>query len=83
VRSGQSRFGVSSSSLQRSLYWQNCWVGRYRCVQSRFCTNAGGDLFFAGTAIKSNFLINIGYGNPAVIRPREERYAFDEACRIV
>jgi 3-hydroxypropanoate dehydrogenase len=41
------------------------------------------DLFFAGTAIKSNFLINIGYGNPAVIRPREERYAFDEACRIV
>jgi 3-hydroxypropanoate dehydrogenase len=41
------------------------------------------DLFFAGTAIKSNFLINIGYGNPAAIRPREERYAFDEACRIV
>jgi 3-hydroxypropanoate dehydrogenase len=41
------------------------------------------ELFFAGTAIKSNFLINIGYGNPAVIRPREERYAFDEACRIV
>ena len=46
--------------------------------------NAGvDDLFFAGSAIKSNFLINIGYGNPAVIRPREERYAFDEACRIV
>jgi nitroreductase len=46
--------------------------------------NAGvDDLFFAGTAIKSNFLINIGCGNPAVIRPREERYAFDEACRIV
>lgn len=40
------------------------------------------DLFFAGSAVKSNFLINIGYGNPAVIRPREERYAFDEACRI-
>jgi 3-hydroxypropanoate dehydrogenase len=46
--------------------------------------NAGvDDLFFAGSAVKSNFLINIGYGNPAVIRPREERYAFDEACRIV
>ena len=40
------------------------------------------ELFFAGTAVKSNFLINIGYGNPAVIRPREERFAFDEACRI-
>ncbi|HEX6833279.1 MAG TPA: malonic semialdehyde reductase [Rudaea sp.] len=41
------------------------------------------ELFFAGTTVKSNFLINIGYGNPAVIRPREERYAFDETCRIV
>ncbi len=41
------------------------------------------ELFFAGTATKSNFLINVGYGNPAVIRPREERYAFDEVCRIV
>jgi len=39
-------------------------------------------LFFAGTEVKSNFLINIGYGNPAVIRTREERYAFDEVCRI-
>jgi 3-hydroxypropanoate dehydrogenase len=41
------------------------------------------ELFFAGTQVKSNFLINIGYGNPAVLRPREERYAFDEVCRIV
>jgi 3-hydroxypropanoate dehydrogenase len=39
--------------------------------------------FFAGTEIKSNFLINIGYGNPAVLRGREERFAFDEACRVV
>ncbi|SFN32432.1 malonic semialdehyde reductase [Dokdonella immobilis] len=38
--------------------------------------------FFEGTSIKSNFLINIGYGNPAVLRAREERFAFDEACRI-
>jgi len=41
------------------------------------------ELFFAGTQVRSNFLINIGHGNPAVIRPREERYAFDEVCRIV
>jgi 3-hydroxypropanoate dehydrogenase len=41
------------------------------------------ELFFAGTPIKSNFLINIGYGNPEAIHPREERYAFDEICKIV
>lgn len=39
--------------------------------------------FFAGTAIRSNFLINIGYGNPAVLRAREQRFDFDEACRLV
>lgn len=39
--------------------------------------------FFAGTEIKSNFLINIGYGNRSTLHPREERFAFDEACRIV
>lgn len=41
------------------------------------------ELFFAGTEVKSNFLINIGYGNPAVIRPREERFNFSEACQIL
>ena len=39
--------------------------------------------FFAGTEIKSNFLINIGYGDPSTVHPREDRFAFDEACRIV
>ena len=39
--------------------------------------------FFAGSEVKSNFLINIGYGNPATVHPREDRIAFDEACRIV
>jgi 3-hydroxypropanoate dehydrogenase len=49
---------------------------------SGFSNSRVDELFFAGTRVKSNFLINIGYGNPAVIRPREERYAFDEVCRI-
>ncbi len=39
--------------------------------------------FFAGTQVRSNFLINIGYGDPSTVRPREDRFAFDEACRIV
>lgn len=41
------------------------------------------ELFFAGSEVQSNFLINIGYGNPAVLRPREERFAFDEVCSIL
>jgi 3-hydroxypropanoate dehydrogenase len=39
--------------------------------------------FFAGTAVKSNFICNIGYGDVARIRPRAPRLAFDEACQIV
>lgn len=40
--------------------------------------------FFAGTKIKSNFLVALGYGDPdpAVLFPRSPRLAFDEACRI-
>lgn len=38
--------------------------------------------FFAGTAIRSNFLVNLGQGDPASIFPRLPRLSFDEACRI-
>jgi 3-hydroxypropanoate dehydrogenase len=45
--------------------------------------NAGVDReFFAGTAVKSNFLCNIGYGDPKHLRPRGPRLSFDEVCRI-
>lgn len=46
--------------------------------------NAGVDQeFFAGTSIKSNFLCNLGYGDPAGVRPRGPRLAFDEMARII
>ena len=46
--------------------------------------NAGVDAaFFAGTAIKSNFVISIGYGDASRnLFPRSPRLAFDEACEI-
>ena len=39
--------------------------------------------FFAGTAVRSNFLINLGHGNRAAPGPRSPRLDFDEACRIL
>ncbi len=46
--------------------------------------NAGLDAeFFAGTTIKSNFLINIGYGSETDLFPRNPRLDFDEACQVV
>ncbi|MFP4892699.1 malonic semialdehyde reductase [Paraburkholderia sp. EG304] len=38
--------------------------------------------FFAGTTVKSNFLINLGYGDPSKLFPRSPRFSFDEAARI-
>jgi len=39
--------------------------------------------FFAGTTIRSNFLINLGYGDASKLFPRSPRFSFDEAARIV
>ncbi len=33
--------------------------------------------------IKSNFLINIGYGDPSKLYPRSPRLPFEEACKVL
>jgi len=38
--------------------------------------------FFAGGNWRSNFLINIGYGDPTGLFPRGPRLDFAEACRV-
>jgi 3-hydroxypropanoate dehydrogenase len=38
--------------------------------------------FFAGTSWKSNFLMNLGYGDPAKLYPRNPRLSFEQAARI-
>ena len=39
--------------------------------------------FFSGTSVKSNFLINIGHGDPAKLFPRSPRLSFEEIARVV
>ena len=39
--------------------------------------------FLADTGWKSNFLVNLGYGDPAGLFPRSPRLEFDEACRVL
>jgi 3-hydroxypropanoate dehydrogenase len=41
------------------------------------------ETFFAGTSVKANFLVNIGYGDASRdLFPRSPRLSFDEACLI-
>jgi 3-hydroxypropanoate dehydrogenase len=39
--------------------------------------------FFPEGELKSNFLMNIGYGDPAKLYPRGPRFAFEEMAKIV
>jgi 3-hydroxypropanoate dehydrogenase len=39
--------------------------------------------FFPDGRCQSNFLINLGYGDPSKVYPRNPRLEFDEACKIV
>ena len=39
--------------------------------------------FFQGTAIRSNFLVNLGHGDPVKLFPRSPRLPFDEAAQIL
>jgi 3-hydroxypropanoate dehydrogenase len=46
--------------------------------------NAGVDKeFFAGSATRSNFLCNIGYGDPSALKPRGPRFEFGEIAQIL
>ena len=46
--------------------------------------NAGLDKeFFPEGTVKSNFLCSIGYGDPAGVRPRGPRFAFEEMAKVL
>jgi 3-hydroxypropanoate dehydrogenase len=39
--------------------------------------------FFPDSTLRSNFLCNLGHGDPGGLFPRSPRFEFEEACRIV
>lgn len=41
------------------------------------------DAFYKGSSWRSNFLMNLGYGDPTKLHPRGDRLTFDEACSIL
>lgn len=50
---------------------------------SGFLHDVVDEEFFPGGRVKSNFLINIGYGDPASLKPRGARFDFDDVCAIL
>ena len=75
---------LRNSSLQGAYFMMAARALGLDCGPMSGFDNAGVDKeFFAGTDIKSNFLCNIGYGDPAALRPRGPRFGFDEMARIL
>ena len=41
------------------------------------------EAFFTGSPVKSDFICNVGYGDPSALFPRSPRLDFDDACKVI
>jgi 3-hydroxypropanoate dehydrogenase len=75
---------LRNSSLQGAYFMLAARALGLDCGPMSGFDNARVDAaFFAGTAVKSNFLCNLGYGDASKLFPRSPRLAFEEACQLV
>ena len=75
---------LRNSSLQGAYFMLAARSLGLDCGPMSGFNNAKVDAaFFAGTTVKSNFLCNLGHGNPSNLYPRNPRLAFEEACQIL
>jgi 3-hydroxypropanoate dehydrogenase len=89
-----ARFAAAPEADRERTASQNGWLqGGYLILAARAlgldCGPMGGfdraavdAAFFPDRRWKSSFLLNLGYGDPAALRPRAPRLRADEACRI-
>ncbi len=87
-------FAGNASLIETTAFRNSSLQGAYLMLAARAlgldCGPMSGfdnakvdEAFFSGTAIKSNFICNIGYGDETKLFPRSPRLSFEEACKIV
>jgi 3-hydroxypropanoate dehydrogenase len=52
-------------------------------AMSGFSNEIVDEEFFAGTSLKSNFLVNFGYADESALFGKLPRFSFDEVCEIL
>lgn len=88
------RFKVNAAAAETTAFRNGTLQGAYMIIAARAIgldvgamsgfDNAKVDAaFFAGTALKSNFLITLGYGNETALFERLPRFGFDEVCTLL
>jgi 3-hydroxypropanoate dehydrogenase len=96
ARDARSWFSDSPDLAQATAFRNGTLQGAYLILAARALgldcgpmsgfDNAKVDAeFFGGPegTVKSNFLINLGYGDPAKLFPRNPRLGFEEACTLL
>jgi 3-hydroxypropanoate dehydrogenase len=89
----RSWFTSSKALADETAFRNGTLQGAYLMIAARACgldigAMSGFDkakvdeAFFAGTSIKSNFLCNIGHGDPSGVFPKLPRLSFEEACTL-
>lgn len=73
-----------NSSLQGAYFMLAARALGLDCGPMSGFDAAGVDAeFFAGTSLRSNFLCNLGYGDPVGVYPRNPRLKFEDACQVL
>ncbi len=75
---------MRNGSLQGAYFMLACRAVGLDCGPiSGFDNAMVDDLFFQDTKTRSNFICNLGYGDPSALFPRSPRFAFDEVCSLL
>src|SRR5437588_10423018 len=94
ARDMRSIFAGNAALLQETAFRNGTLQGAYFIMAARALGLDCGPMsgfdqqkvnaeFFADGKWKANFLINIGYGDPSNLFPRNPRLNFDEACCVL
>lgn len=90
----RSWFAGNQPLIERNAFQSGTLQGAYLLIAARALGLDAGPMngfdnekvdkeFFAGTSVKSNFVINLGYGDSSKLFPRNPRLSFDEAAQIL
>jgi len=83
-RAHVERTALRNSSLQGAYFILAARAFGLDCGPMSGFDNAKVDAaFFPDGRYKSNFLINVGHGDPSKVFPRNPRLEFDESCKIL
>jgi 3-hydroxypropanoate dehydrogenase len=90
---GERMASQPEAARERTAFQNGSLQGGYLILAARAlgldCGPMGGfdrakvdEAFFPDGRWRSNFLVNLGYGDPSALRTRAPRLEFDEACRV-